>query len=95
MIIFPLDGSGNLKTECHEHVKRRKQNVRRNKENSGLNRRNSVPYWVEANIQELHSKESLIKTRETDEISERINEIFASFGLDETSEQSGPQRNRN
>ena len=52
-----------------------------------LDRRQSVPYWVEANIQELHSKESLFNSsHRTDEISERINEIFASFGLDETKE---------
>ena len=55
--------------------------------NDVLDRRQSVPYWVEANIQELHSKESQFNSsNRTDEISERINEIFASFGLDETKE---------
>ena len=55
--------------------------------NDVLDRRQSVPYWVEANIQELHSKESQFNSsNRTDEISERINEIFASFGLDEAKE---------
>ena len=55
--------------------------------NDVLDRRQSVPYWVEANIQELPSKESQFNSsNRTDEISERINEIFASFGLDETKE---------
>ena len=55
--------------------------------NDVLDRRQSVPYWVEANIQELHSKESQFNSsNRTDVISERINEIFASFGLDETKE---------
>ncbi|XP_023340403.1 uncharacterized protein LOC111710532 isoform X2 [Eurytemora carolleeae] len=82
-----LDHRAGAKEVSDRRVGANEVQHRRTGAKDALDRRQSVPYWVEANIQELHSKESLFNSsHRTDEISERINEIFASFGLDETKE---------